>query len=264
MKSLKLVTLLSMMFMQAAVFAQDTIFISQDKTTAIEFPARIRIPGNTDGIMANMANDHTLALKAIKMGLAKTNLKVIDTDGITYHFPVAYSYGRAGKLIRISDHSSLLDKAVPVQSNTVESISRSIAKDKKFNRVTHDKNGKIKSALGSIAISGNTFFYKIRLSNRSNISYDIDFIRFYVRDLKGAKRTVTQEQEIYPVYSYGMDNSSIAGKGSGTLVFAINKFTITGDKALFVEVYEKNGGRHLYLKVKQSDIQNAEIFKLNH
>ena len=264
MKSLKLVTLLSMMFMQAAVFAQDTIFICQDKTTAIEFPIGIKKPVNRDGITASMPNDHILALRAIKSGLTQTSLEVVNLEGVVYNFPISYSYGRAGKLTKISGIPKHQDKTVPVQLNTVESISRSMTKDKRFNPVAHDKNGKIKSALGSIASSGNTFFYKIRLSNRSNISYDIDFIRFYVRDLKGAKRTVTQEQELFPVFSYGLENPSIAGKGSGTLVFAIEKFPITGEKALFVEVYEKNGGRHLYLKVKQSDIQNAEIFKLNH
>ena len=261
MKPLKLITLLCLCLVQAVVFAQDTIFVSHHKTTAIEFPTGIRNPVNTEGITANMTNDHTLALRATKTGLTERILEVVNLDGIVYHFPISYSYGRAGKLIRISESSEPEEKAIPVKVNAIESISQRIAKNKKFNRVTHDKNSKMKSALGSIAISENTLFYKIRLSNRSNISYDIDFIRFYVRDLTRAKRTVTQEQEIYPVGSYGLDTPGIEGKSSKTFVFAFNKFPITRDKALFVEVYEKNGGRHLYLKVKQKDIENARVIK---
>ena len=259
MKLLKLTTLLCLCFVQASVFAQDTIFVSHDKTTVIEFPTEIRNPVNTDGIIANMTDGQTLGLRANKTGLTERILEVVNLDGIVYHFPISYSYGRAGKLIRISESPRPEEKAIPV--NAIESISQRIAKNKKFNRVTHDKNSKMKSALGSIAISGNTLFYKIRLSNRSNISYDIDFIRFYVRDLTRAKRTVTQEQEIYPVGSYGLDAPGIEGKSRGTFVFAFNKFPITRDKALFVEVYEKNGGRHLYLKVKQKDIENARVIK---
>lgn len=262
MKSLKLIILLCLCFVQAVVFAQDTVFVSFDKVTSIAFPSGIKDPINIEGdIITTVVKDNTLGLRAAEKGFTGARLQLTTADGSVYDFPVVYSYGRAGKLIRIARLPSYHQKAVPVKSNTIESISRSIAKDKKFNRVSHDKNGKIKSDLGSIAISGDTLFYKIRLSNRSNISYDIDFIRFYVRDLERAKRTVTQEQEIYPVYSYGLDNPSIEGKARDTLVFALNKFPITSDKALFVEVYEKNGGRHLYLKVKQSDIEKARVFK---
>ncbi len=127
MKSLKLIALLSMMFMQASVFAQDTIFVSHDKTTAIEFPIGIKKPVNRDGIMANMPNDHTLALRAIKSGLIPTSLEVINVDGIVYNFPISFSYGRAGKVLRIPAYHK---KAIPVQLNTMESISRSIVSKK--------------------------------------------------------------------------------------------------------------------------------------
>lgn len=262
MKLLKLTTLLCLCFVQAVVFAQDTVFVSFDKVTSIAFPSGIKDPINIEGdIIATIVKDNTLSLRAAEKGFTETRIQLTTADGSVYDFPVVYSYGRAGKLIRISEGPRPEEKAIPVKVNAIESISQRIAKNKKFNRVTHDKNSKMKSALGSIAISGNTLFYKIRLSNRSNISYDIDFIRFYVRDLTRAKRTVTQEQEIYPVGSYGLDAPGIEGKSSKTFVFAFNKFPITRDKALFVEVYEKNGGRHLYLKVKQKDIENTRVIK---
>ena len=143
--------------------------------------------------------------------------------------------------------------------SSIASITESIARNHNFYPVTRDKSSKIKSALGNIAISNNRLFYKIRINNRSNINYDIDFIRFYVRDLKRAKRTVSQEQEIYPVFSYGMDSPVINGMDSSTLVFAFNKFPVTRDKAFFIEIYEKNGGRHLYLKVRQANMEKARV-----
>lgn len=151
------------------------------------------------------------------------------------------------------------EQVIPAKANSIESICKSIAGSGHSFPVSRDKSSNMKSVLEDIVLSGNTIFYKIRLNNRSNSSYDIDFIRFYVRDLKRAKRTVSQEQEIHPVYSCGWAIPAIDRKERSTLVFAFNKFPIVRDQALFVEVYEKNGGRHLYLKVSQADIRNARL-----
>ena len=147
-----------------------------------------------------------------------------------------------------------------VKQNSAD-ISKAIASAKTSAVVSRDKTNKVISNLGNITISGDQMFYKLILKNRSNIGFDIDFIRFYVRDLKTAKRTVSQETEIYPLDSYGQDRKSIEGKSAGVYVFTINKFPISKDRALFVEIYEKNGARHLTLKVRQSDIENARSFK---
>lgn len=146
---------------------------------------------------------------------------------------------------------------------SIEALSKTLACKSSFRTVSRDKEGKVKGSLGDIAVHQNNLFYKLLVSNASNIPYDVDFIRFYVRDLKTAKRTVTQEQELYPVYSYGSGQTSIPGKASATYVFSLNKFPITKDKALFIEIYEKNGGRHLYLKASQRDITKASALAEN-
>lgn len=144
---------------------------------------------------------------------------------------------------------------------SLENICRKLYGIGKFDTSDRDKNGKASAQLGSFWVYGNTLFYKLKVNNQSNINYDIDFIRFYVRDLKTAKRTVTQEWELYPSYSYGTHDKTVDAQSSGQYVFALDKFPITKDKALFIEVYEKNGGRHLYLRAKQSDIENAKSFQ---
>jgi hypothetical protein len=131
----------------------------------------------------------------------------------------------------------------------------------KINSVASDKHHSVKSQIGDITISGDNLLYKLKLKNRSNINFDVDFIRFYVRDLKTAKRTVSQEREIYPLYTYGTDNGTIEGKSSALYVFALSKFPLPKDKVLFVEVYERNGARHQYLKVTQRDLDRAKPSK---
>ncbi len=131
----------------------------------------------------------------------------------------------------------------------------------KFSRLEKSKEGNIKAELNKVLIQGGSFYFKLRLSNRSPIPYDIDFIRFYIRDLKSAKRTVTQEQEVYPTVVLGKDVLAIAPMERQIKVFRLDKFTVPDDKALYIEIYEKNGARHLGLKVSRTDIENALTLK---
>lgn len=142
-----------------------------------------------------------------------------------------------------------------------ERVSQKVAESRTFKVIHADRSSKVRSQFGGITIQDDHLFFKLKLNNRSNINYDVDFIRFYIRDLKTAKRTVTQEQELHPVYSYGLNDRTIEGKTSAIYVFALSKFPISKDQALFAEVYEKNGGRHLYLKARHKDIGKARAYK---
>lgn len=133
--------------------------------------------------------------------------------------------------------------------------------DLKFSRLAKDKEGNTKAELNNVLINEGSFYFKLRLSNRSSIPYDIDFIRFYIRDLKAAKRTVTQEEEVYPDAVFGQEAASIAPAGRLMKIFRLNKFTLPDDKALFIELYEKDGARHMNLEVSRSDIENARTVR---
>ena len=94
------------------------------------------------------------------------------------------------------------------------------------------------------------------MKNQSNINYDIDQLRFFIRDRKKAKRTATQEIEIGPLYVQN-DTPTIKGLSEQIFVFALPKFTIPDQKYLAVQFMEKNGGRHLELNVKDRKIIKA-------
>ena len=150
---------------------------------------------------------------------------------------------------------------VPEKPASLSNTCSQIVKSRNFQTIRRDKSGRMTGKLGRIAISVDTIFYRIKIKNKSNINYDIDFIRFYVRDIKTAKRTVTQEQEVYPIYSYGLGDDTIEGQSSTQYVFALNKVPLSKDKALFIELYEKDGSRHMYLKAEGSDLENARLIK---
>lgn len=137
--------------------------------------------------------------------------------------------------------------------------SRMVLEQQNFIAIENNRNNKMKASLGQIHIQDNTVYFKIRLSNQSPISFDIDFIKFHIKDLKTAKRTVTQEQELTPVYLV-VGSHNIPAQGTNSYVFALNKFTLARDKALFIEIYERGGGRHLLLKVNNNDLNRSIQF----
>jgi conjugative transposon TraN protein len=119
-----------------------------------------------------------------------------------------------------------------------------------------DASGDMIARLIGIYIREDVIYYQLDLQNESQIDYDINFLRFYVRDKKRAKRTAVQEDEITPLYTAG----NALGVKAGThnrVVVALNKFTIPDAKYLAIEIGEKNGGRNLLLKVNNRKILKA-------
>ena len=107
-----------------------------------------------------------------------------------------------------------------------------------------------------IYIKSNTIYYQLRIKDYGPIDYDIDFIRFYIRDKKRSKRSAAQEIELKPLYMAG--NTRIINSGNQTiLVAALEKFTLPDAKYLAIEINERNGGRHLFIKVKNKKIMRA-------
>jgi conjugative transposon TraN protein len=89
----------------------------------------------------------------------------------------------------------------------------------------------IELLLKSIYACNDFLYFHIQIKNASQTPFDIDFIRIKIADKKTAKRTAIQEQLIQPVRAYRY-NIRIAGKKTERMVFALQKFTIPGEKQL--------------------------------
>lgn len=116
--------------------------------------------------------------------------------------------------------------------------------------------------LNDIWIVDDVLYYRFTLACNSNISYDIDFWRFYVVDAKQSKRTAVQERdvELIQVHSAGAKHPAhVARHSEQTFVVAVRKFTIPQKKRLVLEVFEQNGGRHHSLRLKNRAIVKARL-----
>lgn len=254
MKTLKLIAFAVLGFFNLAK-ANDTVFVSQDRSTELLFDQAVAIVNPVNPSLLFEVKGQALTLKAQSTDFAPTNLSVKTIDGKQYKFDLLYSYGRAGEKVKANHPEKNFLQAKPIKELSLAERLRNIRSMKSIDR---SSNAKMIAKVGKVYVSSDRFLFKLHIENRSNINYDIDFVRFYIRDLKTAKRTVTQERELYPVEQFGTACNSVKPGLSYNYVFTLKKFPISKDKGLFIEIYEKNGGRHLYLAIKQKDITRAK------
>jgi conjugative transposon TraN protein len=242
------------------------------KTTHLIFPYAVSyVDLGNGGIIADKARgaENIVKVKASQQGFPETNMTVVTTDGRLYSFLVTYdanpwvlNYNLAST--DVSSSSAVVPLAhlsnMGVTQTDLEDYSRLVLEKKKGPHV-HEQKDNITLALQGLYTQDDVFFFPLHLANSSNINYDVDFVKFYIRDKKVAKRTAIQESEVTPVFVYNANQTTIPGPGNIDQVYALRKFTIPDDKNLVVEMFEKGGERQLSFSVTNSDILKARKLK---
>lgn len=241
--------------------------VTYNKTTNLVFPYAIKsVDRGSKDILVQKAKDveNILQVKAGKRSFEETNLTVITAEGKLYSYIVNYT-----------DNPTVLNFRFPIvgedekdaffsgdQPNEAEmqSDAEKVRKADKNIRGIKDKQFGIKLQLDGLFIKGGVMYYRLRLQNRSNINYDIEQLRFFIRDQKKSKRTAAQELEVLPLYIQG-DTSAVPGNSEHVFVYAVPKFTIPDQKYLTIQLMEKNGGRHLELEIPNKTVVKATLIK---
>lgn len=240
--------------------AQDTAYVSRDKTTALFFKSAVKViskPTSDFDVIQN--EDALITIKALDAGFAPTRINIQDVSTAKiYHIPVEYSYGRAGRSIKIEGAAPMTVRVIKTGDYNYNSVVTQLAEGKRKDVVDHEKTGGIKAWLDKLSLAGNRVFFRLDIRNKSNLPYEIDFVRFYIRDLKTVARMATHEQEIVPLITTLHKKTSIGHKQEIAKVFGFHRFSLSEDQALNVELYERNGNRHLYLQIKQKDLDDLK------
>lgn len=254
--------------------------VASNKTTNLIFPFTVQsVDRGSADILVQKANgtENILHVKAGKNDFEETNLTVITTDGKLYSFLIDYSNapehlniifqkGEQADTIKnassgtIVHEQNIADAQFSKEKNNagvLESIAKKVVVKKKMFHHLRDEHAEMKLQLRGLYISNDMFYFQFAIHNKSNVSYDIDAIRFSIRDKKKAKRTAFQENELNSLYQYG-NLQAIKGKNRNVFVIAVPKFTVGDHKYLDVHVLEKNGGRELHLKLKNKHIMDAK------
>ena len=164
----------------------------------------------------------------------------------------------------VTDKTILLDERTrydnPAVSLSTEDMARyarriwlSPSKD-----IRSSKKHKVQIALNNIYSVGEYFFLDFSVYNRTNIRFDIDQLKIKLQDKKKAKATTVQTIDLEPVFTLDRSPSFLHGYRN---VVVIRKLTFPDDKILTIELSEKQiSGRTISLKVKYSDVLNADAF----
>jgi hypothetical protein len=240
--------------------AQDTAYISRDKTTALFFKSAVKIISkSTSDFDITQKEDALITIKALDTDFSPTKINVqeISTAKI-YRIPVEYSYGRAGRRIEVGGQPAMPVKVIKTSDYNYSAVVTQLATGKRKDVVDHEKTGGVKAWVDKLSLAGNRVFFRLDIRNKSNLPYEIDFVRFYIRDLKTVARMATHEQEILPLITTLHKKTAIAHKQEIAKVFGFHRFSLSEDQALNIELYEKNGNRHLYLQIKQKDLDDLK------
>jgi conjugative transposon TraN protein len=241
--------------------------VAYNKTTSIIFPTTITsVDRGSRDLLAQKARGvgNVLQVKAARASFPETNLTVITSDGVIHQFGVTFTKQPSTLVVLIGDSSEVVNPKLIFQSDVTEfemkRITSSIVQSKRGVKFVSDSNHKIGMSLRNIFIKDDIIFYHFRVTNSSNINYDVDFLRFFIRDKTKVKRTASQDVDVMPVYTYGNDDV-IAANSETDIVYALNKFTIPDAKYLAVEMFERNGGRHINLRIRNRTIVNAQLIQ---
>lgn len=247
----QVVCLVSALGLVVSSFAQSiSIGLTTAKTSSLVFPLSIQhVDRGSPSILAEQVGEsgNILLLKAGEAGFPETNLSVITSDGTLYSIAVCYD-----------PSPKELTLYLPLQSKgSFSTYARMILDNAPLLRLQKEK-WDISAAVAGIYVREDALFFQLVLENNSALDYEVDYLRFAIRDKKGGKRTAIQQNELLPLHLSG-NHSRVKAGGRTSFVAVLPRFTIPDQKFLAVEIGEKNGGRNFQLRVGNEPVVHATL-----
>lgn len=252
------------------------LFVSDQKTVHLVFPYPVTyVDLGSAALVAGKATgaENIVRVKAATAGMPETNMTVLTSNGKLYSFVVNYQHDPQvlsvdlGQNVVSSDgklqgpnagaERAILSKS-PMGQGNLDAFSRQLLAAPGFEATENKDQMTLKA--GHVGYREETMFFPLLINNKSTVTYDIDFVKFYIRDKKVAKRTAEQAVEITPMYVFQGSQRKIESNELLKQVYVFKKFTIPEAKQLVIELYEKNGGRQLKLTLTNAELLKALTF----
>jgi conjugative transposon TraN protein len=240
------------------------LLITYSKTTNLIFPYGIKsIDRGSQDVLVQKAIgvENVLQVKAAKVNMPETNLTVVTADGNLYSYLLSYTENPGRLNLKIQSTDAVpRPVAVFTQDATTDAIAataQTVNNKQKYLHGIKDKAYAMEMELKGLYIRQDVLYFQFGLKNNSHISYDIQQLRFFIRDRKKSKRTSSQETELVPVHING-NAKRIEGISEQAITVAIPKMTIPDKKYLAIQLLENNGGRNLLLKILNRNLMEAK------
>ena len=244
------------------------IEVSDIHTTHVILPTKVAdIALGHEEVISEKADptDNIVKVKSVvdkKENFTETSITVVSIDGNIYPMTVGYAKNPKEMSISFSDGGNALFNDMNVDDDKMRKLSEWIIQKGQYINDLGIEENKMMFLLSSVFTDQDIIAFHLYAKNKSKIDYPIDFVKAHIADKKTGKRYLTQEEELYPFYSYySGDGNVIHGKDDIDIVFFYKKFTISKEKILYFELYEENGGRNLRFNAPYKTIINAEVME---
>ncbi|RKR08145.1 conjugative transposon TraN protein [Flavobacterium sp. 90] len=232
--------------------------IGYSKTTSLVFPYAIKSmdKGSSDIIIQKAKGvENILLLKAGKVDFIQTNVTIVTADSRLFVFVLNYNEDCPDLNVNADNLSVVNEDIVFSLENEnqkkIEQLASLVLSKKKKTKGLQQAKSEMKVAVDGIFVNQDVLYFRIAVENTSKINYEIDQLRFFIRDQKKSKRTASQEIELVPLYTTN-GGKVIADRSEVTFVYALPKFTIPEKKYLTIQLIEKNGGRQLEVDINNN------------
>ena len=133
-----------------------------------------------------------------------------------------------------------------------------IQKKSEEHPIREEKNLKLNVQLNNVYVMSDYIFLDMTFKNNSNLSYDIEDLKFSIEDKKIYKATNNQSIEMTPIFQL---NPQKHFRKNFRNIYVFKKFTFPNSKVMMIRLIEEQlSGRTIEMKVNYSDILKADTF----
>ena len=133
-----------------------------------------------------------------------------------------------------------------------------IQKKSEKNPIRKEKNLQLNIQLNNVYVMSDYIFLDMTVKNNSNLSYDIDDLKFSIEDKIIYKATNNQSIEMTPVFQL---NPQKHFRKNFRNIYVFKKFTFPNSKVMMIRLIEEQlSGRTIEMKIYYSDILKADTF----
>ena len=133
-----------------------------------------------------------------------------------------------------------------------------IQKKSEEHPIREEKNLKLNVQLNNVYVMSDYIFLDMTFKNNSNLSYDIEDLKFSIEDKKIYKATNNQSIEMIPIFQL---NPQKHFRKNFRNIYVFKKFTFPNSKVMMIRLIEEQlSGRTIEMKVNYFDILKADTF----
>ena len=250
---------------------RNVIYVNSDVTTHILMPENLKLVDiSTDEIVGNQCADNMIRIKPVELDsigdkkvhyyneFLGTVTMIGERHMVQYDIKYETDPSKADALYKVSYDESMNysnpETAMP-ESEMARLAWSAYDSKRKFHNIREKQYG-IKAEVYNIYTIGNYFFIDFKLTNLTNIPYDIAEVRVSLTDKKQSKATNYQTIELTPLYVL---NNADSFKKDYRQVIVLEKLTFPDEKVLNIEVSEDQiSGRVITVPIQYDDILHAD------